>query len=274
MKKWVFLMMAVVACCVSAAEYAYMPLVQEGKVWVYKSKTGANLSDSICMMEFRGDTVINDTTFKKLYFYDTKTLASPKWPLAYMCEIDKKVYARLNDAMYSVVTDSPYNSFTVAHTYETTTLLYDFNDIASQQFMGLPTGITPTITQVEIDGYLRNMGVWKSDDKRNIELIEGIGPNYPGMTLLKPSILDKWVSGKSDVVGLKYVADSEGNIIFKGCAYTAGGGTTGVTEISTASVGDSNVYTIDGRIVKSNAKNLDGLDKGIYIFKGEKMVVK
>ena len=176
--------------------------------------------------------------------------------------------------MYSVVTDSPYNSFTVAHTYETTTLLYDFNDIASQQFMGLPTGITPTITQVEIDGYLRNMGVWKSDDKRNIELIEGIGPNYPGMTLLKPSILDKWVSGKSDVVGLKYVADSEGNIIFKGCAYTAGGGTTGVTEISTASVGDSNVYTIDGRIVKSNAKNLDGLDKGIYIFKGEKMVVK
>lgn len=274
MKKWVFLMMAVVACCVSSAEYAYMPLVQEGKVWVYKSKTGANLSDSICMMEFRGDTVINDTTFKKLYFYDTKTLASPKWPLAYMCEIDKKVYARINDAMYSVVTDSPYNSFTVAQTYDTTTLLYDFNDIASQQFMGLPTGITPTITQVEIGGNLRNMGVWKGDDKRNIELIEGIGPNYPGMTLLKPNILDKWVSGKSDVVGLKYVADGEGNIIFKGCAYTAGGGTTGVTEISTNKVFDSNVYTIDGRIVKSNAKNLDGLDKGIYIFKGEKMVVK
>ena len=94
------------------------------------------------------------------------------------------------------------------------------------------------------------------------------------MTLLKPSILDKWVSGKSDVVGLKYVADGEGNIIFKGCAYTASDGTTGVTEISTASVGDSNVYATDGKIVKSNAKNLDGLGKGIYIFKGEKMVVK
>lgn len=90
MEKIMFFMAAIVACSSAAAEYEYMPLVQEGKVWEYQARDNGNQSDNVCMMEFRGDTLINDTTFKKLYFYDTKTLTSPQWPLAYMCEIEKK----------------------------------------------------------------------------------------------------------------------------------------------------------------------------------------
>lgn len=49
---------------------------------------------------------------------------------------------------------------------------------------------------------------------------------------------------------------------------------TGVTDVVTTKAVNSNVYTIDGRIVRKNAESLEGLDKGIYIFQGKKHVVK
>ena len=41
-----------------------------------------------------------------------------------------------------------------------------------------------------------------------------------------------------------------------------------------AKTANGNVYSIDGRLVKKGATSLDGLDKGIYIFNGEKHLVK
>ena len=143
MEKIMFFMAAIVACSSAAAEYEYMPLVQEGKVWEYQARDNGNQSDNVCMMEFRGDTLINDTTFKKLYFYDTKTLTSPQWPLAYMCEIDKKVYARINDAMCEALQKGPYNEYSIMRDYSETVLLYDFNNMAKQQFAGMPSSVTP-----------------------------------------------------------------------------------------------------------------------------------
>jgi len=35
---------------------------------------------------------------------------------------------------------------------------------------------------------------------------------------------------------------------------------------------DNNVYTLDGRIVRRDATSLDGLDKGIYLYKGKKII--
>ena len=43
---------------------------------------------------------------------------------------------------------------------------------------------------------------------------------------------------------------------------------TGVTEVNTAKAVDGNVYSIDGRLVKTHAQDLSGLDQGIYIFNG------
>lgn len=268
-------MAAMVACGAAAAEYDYLPLVQEGKVWEYRALDNGRQSDSVCMMEFRGDTIINDTTFKKLYFYDTKTLASPQWPLAYMCEMGKKVYARINDAVYDSLQKGPYNMFMVVGNYSGTTLLYDFNDIANQQFDGVPSSVKPVVTQVEIAGQMRNKGVWTSEDGSTIaELIEGIGPNSSMMTILKPNVLVKYVNGQTSLRGLKCVKNSQGEIIFKGCAYGGNGGSTGVTDISTANKVSGNIYTIDGRIVKTNASRAEGLSPGVYIFNGEKIVVR
>lgn len=49
---------------------------------------------------------------------------------------------------------------------------------------------------------------------------------------------------------------------------------TAVTDVVTSKAVNSNVYTIDGRIVRTNATSLEGLDKGIYIFQGKKHIVR
>lgn len=51
---------------------------------------------------------------------------------------------------------------------------------------------------------------------------------------------------------------------------------SGITDVAVAagSAADRNVYTIDGRIVRQNAASLEGLSKGIYIYQGQKRIVK
>jgi hypothetical protein len=50
---------------------------------------------------------------------------------------------------------------------------------------------------------------------------------------------------------------------------------TGVTTIENAAATQTfNVYSIDGRLVKSNAATLDGLQRGLYIINDKKTVVK
>ena len=56
------------------------------------------------------------------------------------------------------------------------------------------------------------------------------------------------------------------------------GETTGIGCIEngklTVSLFPANIYGIDGRMVKANAKNLNGLSKGIYVVNGKKIIVK
>ena len=267
MKKIYLFLFAMCGVVAYAAGSDYTPLVQEGRVWVYAVNENRKGADSICMMEFKGDTIINDTVFKKLYFYDNKKLASPQWPIGYMCEIDKKVYAMSNNRMST----SPYNATTVVrNTGGEVILMYDFNDILSSPFHGMLLMVTPYVDQVEIEGKMCNRGVWP-DEYIYLELIEGIGPNCLGMTLIDNSTSIKYYGNDAMVVGLKYVKNANGEIIFKGRAYKETN-PAAVVEIAASKAVDSNVYTIDGRIVKQNATDLSGLAPGIYIFQGKKQV--
>ena len=49
---------------------------------------------------------------------------------------------------------------------------------------------------------------------------------------------------------------------------------TGVNEITAAKAQNGNVYSIDGRLVRKNATSLEGLASGMYIFNGQKYLVK
>ena len=49
---------------------------------------------------------------------------------------------------------------------------------------------------------------------------------------------------------------------------------TGINNVAAAASVKGNVYTIDGRIVKQNAADLNGLARGIYIHNGKKVMVQ
>lgn len=60
-----------------------------------------------------------------------------------------------------------------------------------------------------------------------------------------------------------------------GAYYDIKGKTTGISTPRTIKPAvSSNIYSLDGRIVRRNASSLDGLSKGIYVYQGKKVVVK
>lgn len=60
-----------------------------------------------------------------------------------------------------------------------------------------------------------------------------------------------------------------------GAYYNLKGKTTGISIPQTVKLAvSSNIYSLDGRIVRRNASSLDGLSKGIYVYQGKKIVVK
>lgn len=60
-----------------------------------------------------------------------------------------------------------------------------------------------------------------------------------------------------------------------GAYYDIKGKTTGICTPQTVKPAvSSNIYSLDGRIVRRNASSLEGLSKGIYVYQGKKVVVK
>ena len=60
-----------------------------------------------------------------------------------------------------------------------------------------------------------------------------------------------------------------------GAYYDIKGKTTGICTPQTIKPAvSSNIYSLDGSIVRRNASSLDGLSKGIYVYQGKKVVVK
>lgn len=60
-----------------------------------------------------------------------------------------------------------------------------------------------------------------------------------------------------------------------GAYYDIKGKTTGISTPQTIKPAvSSNIYSLDGRIVRRNASSLDGLSKGFYVYQGKKVVVK
>ena len=49
---------------------------------------------------------------------------------------------------------------------------------------------------------------------------------------------------------------------------------TGVSEVTAAKAVNGNVYSIDGRLVRTGATSIEGLPAGLYIFNGQKYLVK
>lgn len=73
----------------------------------------------------------------------------------------------------------------------------------------------------------------------------------------------------ASTAGKYYTIDVPG---FEG-VYSAVGSSSGVEGVATDGIMNVNIYSIDGRLVKQNAKDLNGLDNGIYIINNKKVVI-
>ena len=61
----------------------------------------------------------------------------------------------------------------------------------------------------------------------------------------------------------------------KPITFSFDGGTTGIKDINAVNAAKAgNVYSIDGKLVKANAKSTEGLAKGVYVINGKKYIVK
>ena len=87
---------------VNAEDVEYFPLVDEGKIWVNcfldqrEALNTTNYNDGyyeFYCLEFKGDTTIEGTAYKKLYRYPLGEQLNTErsYPVAYMCENEKKV---------------------------------------------------------------------------------------------------------------------------------------------------------------------------------------
>ena len=220
MKKLYILITALLGVLGSQAQTSddYVPLVREGVRWVYlySDVTASSNEDDIIFkgqgdyayfMEFRGDTVINDITYKKLYLSMSRNF--DEWhltPIAYMREENKRVLG-----------------FDANNIADGENVYYDFGDMAAfaQEIYEMnpywyesPFTVTPfTVT---VAGQPRN--AYKIDNGWEWDyslVIEGIGNDVNNMLSFGP------LSGIPTCIcpiplGLAQVEDLEGNILYRG----------------------------------------------------------
>ncbi|MBR6284331.1 MAG: hypothetical protein IKR25_08585 [Muribaculaceae bacterium] len=193
MMKKIYLLLTALLCSLSmsAQDTSYTPLVREGVRWVYLFyeawDNGSNWvghGEFVYYLEFRGDTIVDSTTYKKLYctLNPLESEQSAR-PVALMRENDRHVYAMvLKDAEFAYGYDETSPEIPILEWVArgTETELLDFNDIpafiegwltnAYGEFDYTP--IIPQPTTVIVDGQQTQAWTWWDG---YIKVIEGVG---------------------------------------------------------------------------------------------------
>ena len=112
----------------------YTPLVREGVKWHCRMDVVSAITETESYpytIEIKGDTVINDVSYKKCYYtFEDESVASNDIPRAFLREDinEKKVYALYN---YNYTTTLPFYPLYDYIEPFTEGLLYDFDDLAN-----------------------------------------------------------------------------------------------------------------------------------------------
>jgi hypothetical protein len=158
-----------------AADYEYVPTVREGVEWGYYVSQAyysqkPNTYYRVC---FKGDTPINNMSYKKCYCYRTCTFDSDSAKvISFMREENKRVYMRPNP---NVTNDFMNNIETLYYDNDKEYCLYDFNYNVGdtiKAIYALNGNVVTEIDSVLVNGKLRKL--FKSGNFRTF--MEGIGP--------------------------------------------------------------------------------------------------
>lgn len=246
----VLLMLALAAVTANAQSHDYLPIVREGVEWGYVTeyhKPKEVLSRSCHRLQFLGDSVVNNVTYKKLYFYKTNKIeAKPENLYALMREDDGKVYLYMgeNNEWYTKA-----NLLWVFYGLQNQEfMLYDFKAAKGDVFCHIdetynnPSDNTPTtivnemkvtgIENIESCGINRNAfsvkvteGVLLSPNS-DAKFIEGIGPvewdmggYYSRVGDVAYPYVDELASTQWHELILLYQRDLDGRMLYKSPQY-------------------------------------------------------
>ncbi len=224
------------AAGLQAQDYKYEPLPREGVKWVYgyaKAQIEPEDFDKYKSyyeyeIYFKGDTVMNGgRSYKKMYmtFIDAPEMESSAWPLAWVRESDKRVYAVINKMhpynKTDIVTTSDGRPIVYADDYETTgeIMLNDFNDMPGfYKKTALPTEtVVRSDSDVVIDGYKRV--TYRGEYNSAFKIAEGYGAIESSGNFLFP-YRSSFTGGIHDYsTGLSYIANENGEIVYKSRLY-------------------------------------------------------
>lgn len=249
MKKiYITMLIAMVWSSIAIAQVDYTPLVREGVRWTYLASdvsfsfenTGVESylgkGDYAYFMEFRGDTIINGLTYKKLYSSLSREFDESKLrPVAYLREADKHVYgipdrtgrfqfAESHNLELPILGKAVFGSDRVWQEYE----LYDFNDMETFAYEALSDwtygmDINVEMKTVSINGEIRNAYSFSCriyDDEYelfNFTIIEGIGNEDGNMLGFGPYLVPTCICPIE--LGLAQQETVDGNVIYHGQYY-------------------------------------------------------
>lgn len=103
------------------------------------------------------------------------------------------------------------------------------------------------------------------------EAVTASGATAPNETAVVELTLDKTKLYMIDFTGKE--GEKAGDVAVHGVKFVCGV-SDGITNVNAASTTDSNVYTINGTMVRKAGESLKSLNKGLYIIGGKKVVVK
>ena len=244
MKVKSLLLILAMACSLGAS--AYVPLVREGVKWVYywdydnEPNDGVIYHCEVCF-EIIGDSIVDGVSYKKVYRHrlSVPVDVTTDKPYALVREENKVVYIHQNlledDILYDEIMmrfgEIPMVKGSVTDEW----VLYDFNDI-NRPFSNIPENdldgfncTRPNFTYsgtIEIDD--ESAKVYTDNSDSSMRLIEGLG--YVCLMSMTYDLWG-WVVSAADLNGPKpigypmyyyefsYLADNEGNVLYKGPAY-------------------------------------------------------
>ena len=183
-----------------------VPLVREGVKWkynVHRFVSGSYSGEYTLNEEFRGDTIINGITYKKLYATPYETLDAAEQPVAFMRQDGRVVYGRYAN-------EYPEPSY-VIDAGNGESMFYNFANPSSQR-LAVDSVFTTSIADTECLTYQTGI---------DIRIIEGYGiDGAMAGDLYNPGIAIPTTWGSERTLSLNTIEEN-GTEIYRGSAYSA-----------------------------------------------------
>ena len=234
------------------AEYEYVPVVREGVEWGYVYSHIFPPGVEYYRLQLKGDTVINDKTYKRCYAYQTATLDTATATLhGFLREEDKRVYFIPNpEEEFTVgwlIMKDQYNSIYG----DGERMIYDFNLNAGDTFSSMMPVTITEVSIVEVDGKMRKY--FHDQYNGTYSFLEGIGVVGSYGELAYPFAVEPANGSRVRFNFERNVAD--GRIVYKSEEFDDGDPTCAGESIAAALQSSGITISVAGKMVTASASS-------------------